>query len=160
MSQSRTLLCRYLCASPDFITFTPSPVFHTSEFCSQYYLHLNDVFLHLDGSLTIYDWLFILLTFYINSLYSPTCFPPPSLCFWHSSMLILIATVVLFSFIAHQLNGHEFEKGLGVGDGKGSLAFCSPWGCKESDMTEQLNWTELMIHFIYIWKSHFASFSY
>ena len=39
----------------------------------------------------------------------------------------------------HQLNGHEFEQALGVGDGQGSLASCSPWGCKESDMTEQLN---------------------
>ena len=30
----------------------------------------------------------------------------------------------------------------GVGDGQGSLACCSPWGCKESDMTEWLNWTD------------------
>ena len=43
----------------------------------------------------------------------------------------------------HQLNGQEFEQALGVGDGQGSLACCSPWGCKESDMTELLNWTEL-----------------
>ena len=43
----------------------------------------------------------------------------------------------------HWLNGHEFEKALGVGDGQGSLACCSPSGSKESDMTEQLNWTEL-----------------
>ena len=39
----------------------------------------------------------------------------------------------------HQLCGHEFEQALGVGDGKESLACCSPWGCKELDMTEQLN---------------------
>ena len=39
----------------------------------------------------------------------------------------------------HWLNGHEFEQDLGVGDGQGSLAFCSPWGCKESDTTELLN---------------------
>ena len=39
----------------------------------------------------------------------------------------------------HRLNGHEFEQALGVGDGQGSLACCSPQGCKESDMTEQLN---------------------
>ena len=39
----------------------------------------------------------------------------------------------------HQLNGHEFEQALGVGDGQGSLECCSPWGDKESDMTEQLN---------------------
>ena len=39
----------------------------------------------------------------------------------------------------HQLNGHEFEQALGVGDGQGSLACCSSWDCKESDMTERLN---------------------
>ena len=33
----------------------------------------------------------------------------------------------------HQLDGHEFEQVLGVGDGHGSLACCSPWGHKESD---------------------------
>ena len=36
----------------------------------------------------------------------------------------------------HRLNGHEFEQALGVGDGQGSLACCSPWGCKESGTTE------------------------
>ena len=41
----------------------------------------------------------------------------------------------------HWLNGHEFEQALGVGDGQGSLAYCSSWGCKDSDMTERLNWT-------------------
>ena len=41
----------------------------------------------------------------------------------------------------HWLNGREFEQALGVGDGQGSLACCSPWGCKKSDKTEQLNWT-------------------
>ena len=40
----------------------------------------------------------------------------------------------------HWLDGHVFEQALGVGDGQGSLACCSPWGCKESDMTEQLTW--------------------
>ena len=39
----------------------------------------------------------------------------------------------------HQLNGHEFEQALGVGEGYGSLTFCSPCGCKEQDMTERLN---------------------
>ena len=42
----------------------------------------------------------------------------------------------------HQLDGHEFEQALVVGDGQGSLAFYSPWGHKELDMTEQLNWTD------------------
>ena len=36
----------------------------------------------------------------------------------------------------NQLDGHEFEQALGVGDGQGILACCSPWGCKESDTTE------------------------
>ena len=39
----------------------------------------------------------------------------------------------------HQLDEHEFKQAPGVGDEQGSLACCSPWGCKESDMTEQLN---------------------
>ena len=39
----------------------------------------------------------------------------------------------------HQLNGHEFEQAQGFGDGQGSLACCSPWGCKELDMTEREN---------------------
>ena len=42
----------------------------------------------------------------------------------------------------HWHDGHEFEQALGVGDGQRSLAVCSPWGYKESDRTEQLNWTE------------------
>ena len=41
----------------------------------------------------------------------------------------------------HWLDGHEFEQALGVSDGQGGLECCSPWGCKELDMTEQLNWT-------------------
>ena len=40
----------------------------------------------------------------------------------------------------HQLNGHESEQAPGVGDGQGNLVCCSPWGCKESDTTEWLNW--------------------
>ena len=39
----------------------------------------------------------------------------------------------------HQLDGHEFEQALGVGDEQGSLVCGSPWGHKESDMTERLN---------------------
>ena len=35
-----------------------------------------------------------------------------------------------------QLDGHEFEQTLEVGDGQGSLACCTSWGHKESDMTE------------------------
>ena len=45
----------------------------------------------------------------------------------------------------HWHNGHGFEQALGVGDGQGGLACCSPWGRKVSDMTERLNWTEAFI---------------
>ena len=40
----------------------------------------------------------------------------------------------------HWLDGHEFEQAPGVGCGQGGLACCSPWGHKESDMTEWLKW--------------------
>ena len=39
----------------------------------------------------------------------------------------------------HQLDGHEFERALGAGDGQGSLVCYSPWDSKVSDTTEQLN---------------------
>ena len=44
----------------------------------------------------------------------------------------------------HWLDGHEFEQAPGVGDRQGSLACCSPWGQKELEITEQLNWIELL----------------
>ena len=43
----------------------------------------------------------------------------------------------------HRFNGNEFGWTQGVGDGQGSLVHCSSWSCKELDMTEWLNWTEL-----------------
>ena len=42
----------------------------------------------------------------------------------------------------HRLNGHEFGWTLGVDDGQGGLACCNPWGRKELDTTEKLNWTD------------------
>ena len=50
----------------------------------------------------------------------------------------------------HWLNGHEFEQTPGNSEGQGSLACCSSWGCKESDMTEQLNWTD-EVNLLDIW---------
>ena len=50
----------------------------------------------------------------------------------------------------HRLNAHEFEQAPGDGDGQESLVCCSPWGRKESDMTEQLNTNNNII-------SHFAN---
>ena len=43
----------------------------------------------------------------------------------------------------HWLNGHESEWTPGVGEGQGGLECCNSWGCKELDMTEWLDWTEL-----------------
>ena len=43
----------------------------------------------------------------------------------------------------HWLDGHDFEWTPGIGDGEGGLVCSDSWGRKESDMTEQLNWTKL-----------------
>ena len=44
----------------------------------------------------------------------------------------------------HRLNGHQFKQAPGVGDGQGSLVCCSPWGHKELDTTELLNWADAL----------------
>ena len=49
----------------------------------------------------------------------------------------------------YQLNGPEFEQAMGVADEQGSLAYCSPWGHKESDMTERLN-SKLQLFYVKI----------
>ena len=43
----------------------------------------------------------------------------------------------------YRLNGHEFESTPGVENQQEGLVCCSPWGCKQSDMTEWLTWTEV-----------------
>ena len=45
----------------------------------------------------------------------------------------------------HRLDGHEFEQSPGICDRQGSLVCCSPWGCKESDTTERLNFNCIVI---------------
>ena len=61
----------------------------------------------------------------------------------------------------HWLNGHEFEQAPGVGDGQGSLVYCSQWGLKELDMTERLNWLtvffSLAVYFKINWKLCFLT---
>ena len=49
----------------------------------------------------------------------------------------------------HWLDGHEFGWTPVVGDGQGGLVWCDSWGRKESDVTEQLNWTEYILYFSY-----------
>ena len=56
----------------------------------------------------------------------------------------------------HQLNGHEFEYTLGVGDGQRRLGCCSPWDCKESDVTQRLNNNERDLHIL---KTEIVTFS-
>ena len=54
----------------------------------------------------------------------------------------------------HWLSGHEFEQALGLGDGEGNLVCWSPWGRKELDMTEWLNYFTIMWWFLpYITKN-------
>ena len=44
-----------------------------------------------------------------------------------------------------EMKGHQFEQDTGVGDGQGSLVYCSPWGGRELDMTERLNKNNLKL---------------
>ena len=50
----------------------------------------------------------------------------------------------------HWFNGHEFEQAPGICDGQGSLVCCSPWGHKESDMIEWLNWRGIVTVFKFL----------
>ena len=52
--------------------------------------------------------------------------------------MLMLAEAIIMGF-EWLYNGHEFEQALGNGEGQGSLACCSPWGRKESDMIERLN---------------------
>ena len=61
----------------------------------------------------------------LSDLYTTGCWMATTMVGWH-----------------HWLNGHDFGPALGVGDGQGSLVGCNSWGCKESDTTERLNWTD------------------
>ena len=49
----------------------------------------------------------------------------------------------------HQLNGHDFEQTAGDGEGQEGMVCCSPWGRKESDMTERLNNNVIKIDYCY-----------
>ena len=59
----------------------------------------------------------------------------------------------------HQLNGHEFEQALGVGDRQGSLVCYSPWDRKELDTTEQLKWTDWLENLLSPWVKWSACFN-
>ena len=59
----------------------------------------------------------------------------------------------------HWLDGHGFGWTPGVSDGQGGLVCCGLWGCKESDMTERLNWTDLMLA-KYFYVSMIANFTF
>ena len=52
----------------------------------------------------------------------------------------------------HWLNGHESEQAPGDGEGQGTLACCSPWGCKESDTTERLSNNSRILTFIFVYS--------
>ena len=55
----------------------------------------------------------------------------------------------------HWLDGHESEWTPGVGDGQGDLACCDSSGCKESDTTERLIWSDLRFVTVFLsWSNH------
>ena len=56
----------------------------------------------------------------------------------------------------HRLDGRELKQAPRVGDGQGSLACCSPWGHKESDVTERLNWLKQLSTALSRWKPAFS----
>ena len=56
----------------------------------------------------------------------------------------------------HWLDGQESEEAPGIGDGQGGLACCIPWGHKESDMTEWVNWSHKFPSLLPSWKDLFA----
>ena len=58
----------------------------------------------------------------------------------------------------YQLNGHEFEQVLDVGNGQRSHACCSPWGRNEFNMIERLNWYKNLMKYLR-WKQKLFSFS-
>ena len=55
----------------------------------------------------------------------------------------------------HWFDVHGFEQMLGDGEGQGSLACCSPWGCKDSDMTS--NWTTTTVIALYGYSAFYLS---
>ena len=55
----------------------------------------------------------------------------------------------------HRLDGHEFEPVLGDDDGQGSLVCCSPWDCKNSDITERLINNNHLYAAIFSYTQHF-----
>ena len=58
---------------------------------------------------------------------------------WEQGSLVCLKRFLSLAGHHYRLNGHEFEQAPGVGDGRGGLVCCSPWGRKESDTTERLN---------------------
>ena len=63
----------------------------------------------------------------------------------------------------HWFTGQEFEQALGVGDGQGSLACCSPWDRKKSDTTEWLNWMSCLLLYTFavgLWGKFYFILSY
>ena len=57
----------------------------------------------------------------------------------------------------HLLNGHELGQTPEVGDGQGSLVYCSSWGCKELDQTEWLNWLNDWTYYVKL-RNYFFNF--
>ena len=63
---------------------------------------------------------------------------PSIMCSWYVFHTVKMTEDEMVGW-HYQLNEPEFEQTLGDGEGQGRLACCGPWGCRESDTTEQLN---------------------
>ena len=150
------------------VTFCPFLLQHTWD-----HLYLRNLMFILSTQ-EILPFLFELYSFWLYNIYAVFFMVYHTIiCFFKSSLVAIdplmhpsmdLHCLVFYSFLIsfctltttkgmtedemvgwhHWLNGHEFEQGPGVGDGQGGLVRCSAWGCKESDMTERLNWTAFL----------------
>ena len=58
---------------------------------------------------------------------------------WMKKMGYILIYIYIYIYTHTHMYRHELGQTPGDGEGQGGLVFCSPWGCKESDTTEQLN---------------------
>ena len=112
--------------------------------------------LHFIPNNFIWNNFHCLISSFLCICFSFAYFIPLFLCLHYSDWIFIVSlcstkfksyTFYFCSFtftilyMHHQLSGHEFEQTPGDSEGQGSLACCSPWGHKVSDLTERLNWT-------------------
>ena len=114
-----------------------------SLWVTDFYPNSNFLLVYLFFISSCVFWVLIIITWQISSRSLLAClFTLVMMCFSICKVLIFMATEDEMVGWHCRLDGHEFEQALGVGDGQGKLACCSPW---ESDTTEQTNWTDWIL---------------